>query len=309
MKVSAIIMAAGSTSETSDFIPLRNMGAISIAQRIVTTLHQSGISRIVVITGYNAEKLEHHLSREGVIFLRNEAYETTEMFDSLKIGLRYLQGKCDAVLVTPADIPLFTARTVAALLTAASEAACPVCDGHLGHPILLGANLIEQILSDSGQNGLHGAVARCNVPITYVDVTDPGISYEATTENDSSSLLNEHNTQLNRPDIQIALSREKPFLDRKIAMLLTLVDETSSVLTACQRMQLSYSSGWALINTAEAQLGYLLIERHQGGAKGGNSSLTPAGIKLLHLYEQFESDLRHAANDLFCHYFSGILNQ
>lgn len=74
--------------------------------------------------GYNAEELERHLASSGVVFLRNENYRTTHMFDSALIGLRYLRDKCRQVLFTPVDIPLFTAATVDALLTSGAELAC-----------------------------------------------------------------------------------------------------------------------------------------------------------------------------------------
>ena len=88
MSVGALIVAAGMSSRMGDFKPMLNIGSISIAQRIVATFHQAGVNKIVVVTGYNAAQLERHLSNSGLIFLRNEAYATTQMFDSAKIGLR-----------------------------------------------------------------------------------------------------------------------------------------------------------------------------------------------------------------------------
>ena len=52
-----------------------------------------------------------------LIFLRNEDYETTHMFDSVRIGLEYLKDKVDTVLFTPVDVPLFTAHTVTQMLS------------------------------------------------------------------------------------------------------------------------------------------------------------------------------------------------
>ena len=95
--------------------------------------------------------------------------------------------------------------------------------------------------------------------------------------------------------------------DRRVAMLLSLIAETSSVRMACHRMQLSYSSGWSTINSVEEQLGYPLVERSQGGARGGKSVLTPAGRELLRLYELFERDVKNEVEELFEKYFSGII--
>ena len=62
MIYSALITAAGMSSRMGDFKPLLNMGSISIAQRVVSTFKQAGISRIVMVTGCNAQELERHLA-------------------------------------------------------------------------------------------------------------------------------------------------------------------------------------------------------------------------------------------------------
>ncbi len=306
MDTGAVITAAGMSSRMGDFKPMLSIGSISVAQRIIETFKQAGISRIVVVTGYNAEALERHLSKSGVIFLRNENYGTTHMFDSALIGLEYLRDKCSRVLFTPVDIPLFTAKTVEKLLGANAELACPVCCGQDGHPILMSAGIIEKVLADSGENGLAGALSRCGAPITPVAVDDEGVLHDADTPDDYRSLLEYHNSQLIRPVTDVSLTKEQPFFDSKTAMLFTLIDETSSVRMACQRMQLSYSSGWNTINSIEKELGYPLVERSQGGAGGGRSELTAEGKKLLSIFSRFKADVKAAADRLFDEYFEGV---
>lgn len=306
METAALIVAAGMSSRMGDFKPMLSIGSISIAQRVVATFHQAGIRRIVMVTGFNAVTLERHLAGSGVIFLRNEAYETTQMFDSVKIGLSYLRGKCDAVLFTPVDIPLFTASTVRSLMEANAELACPVCNGKTGHPIVIDASLFDRILSDSGDRGLKGAVERCGAQMRQIPVDDPGTLHDADTPADFSALVNYHNSQLVRPVISVSLNKEKPFFDERIAMLLTLVDETKSVRAAGQRMQLSYSSCWNIIRTLEGQLGCTLIERTQGGAGGSQSHLTERGQLLLRRFAEYERRIRAEAEDLYAEYFRGL---
>ena len=302
MDTGAVVVAAGMSSRMGDFKPMLSIGSISVAQRVVATLKQAGAARVVVVTGYNAEELERHLASSGVVFLRNENYRTTHMFDSALIGLRYLRDKCRQVLFTPVDIPLFTAATVDALLTSGAELACPVCGGTRGHPILMSANVIDRVLEDSGESGLDGALSRCGVPMTLVEVDDPGILHDADTPEDYRELLRMHNSQLTRPVVQVSICREKRFLDPRVAMLLTLTDETQSVRAACQRMQLSYSSGWNAINLLEAELGYPVVARTQGGQRGGRSSLTEKGRALLRAYEAYTLRLRAMADELFVQY-------
>ena len=310
MRIAALITAAGMSSRMGQFKPMLNIGSISVAQRVVATFHQAGIDRIVMITGFNATTLERHLSGDGIIFLRNENYETTHMFDSVKIGLDYLKDKCDAVLMTPVDIPLFTAHTVSTLMEAGEAGvrlACPECEGETGHPILIHTSLIEGILNDSGVQGLKGALDRSGVAMRKIHVEDPGTLHDADTPEDFTALLDYHNRQLIRPVVSVSLFKEKTFLDSRTAMLLMLVDETKSVRAAGKRMQLSYSSCWNMIRTLENQLRYSLVERSQGGAGGSTSTLTPKGKLLLERFTEYELKVREQAQILYEEYFGGKL--
>lgn len=307
MRTAAVIVAAGMSSRMGEFKPMLNIGSISIAQRVVATFGQAGVDKTVMVTGYHAAALEKHLSGSGVVFLRNEDYQTTYMFDSARIGLGYVRDKCDRVLFTPVDIPLFTAATVRALLASGAELACPVCGGKRGHPLLMRASLIDRILTDSGEGGLRGALERSGAAVTEVVVEDRGVLHDADTPEDYQTLLRYHNSQLVRPVVSVALTREKPFFDERAAMLLGLVEETGSVRTACRRMQMSYSGGWNVIRTLESQMSSPLIERNQGGSGGGGSRLTREGKRLLTAYGDYSAKLRDRAAELFDEYFDGLI--
>lgn len=307
MRTAALITAAGMSSRMGEFKPMLNIGSISIAQRVVATFQQAGVDRIVMVTGYNATALERHLAGSGLVFLRNPAYETTPMFASVCIGLDYLKDKCDRVLFTPVDIPLFTAATVQALLDSGAALASPVCQGQTGHPILISAGLIPALLADSGRDGLRGALERCGEEMRLVPVADGGILHDADTPEDYRALLAYHNEQLVRPVLSVALAREKVFLDSRTAMLLRLVEQTQSVRAACQRMQMSYSSGWNVIRRLESQMRRSLIRRTQGGAGGGKSSLTEDGRLILERYEAYAAALREQAAALYGAYFEDLL--
>lgn len=309
MITGALITAAGMSSRMGDFKPMLNIGSISIAQRIVANFRQAGVDRIVVVTGFNAAALEKHLAGNGVEFLRNENYETTSMFDSVRIGLEYLKDKVDIILFSPVDIPLFKSSTVEALLENSAALARPVCRGEDGHPIKIASSLAEGILADSGEGGLKGALERCGEAFAEIEVQDEGILHDADTPDDYSALLQLHNAQLIRSEVSVSLSKEKPFFDEKLAMLLSLVRETGSVRTACQRMQISYSTGWNLLRTLETQFSKTLIIRTQGGHNGSSSGLTPDGEDLLRRYEAYSKALREFAAERFDEYFGDYFDK
>ena len=309
MQTGALIVAAGMSSRMGDFKPMLAIGSISIAQRIVANFRQAGTDKIVMVTGFNATALERHLAGNGIVFLRNEEYEHTQMFDSVRIGLDYLKDKVDVVFFTPVDIPLFSSSTLTHLLDSGASIACPTYGGEDGHPIMISSDQIDAILKDSGSNGLKGAIESCPTPMVRIPVDDPGILRDADTPDDYAELLKLHNSGLIRPEISVSLSKEVPFFDEKLAMLLSLVDETNSVRLSCQRMQISYSSGWNLIRTLESQLSRTLIERTQGGSHGGKSYLTDAGRQLLKKYTEYSDELRKISNELFARYFGGEFDE
>ena len=107
-----------------------------------------------------------------------------------------------------------------------------------------------------------------------------------------------------QPSIRVAVRGEEKFFGPGIALLLELVQETGSVKEACRRMELSYTKGWTIINRAEAELGFPLIRRTQGGREGGSSAMTEKGKNWVETYRAFEKDVKDYAEEAFAKRFS-----
>jgi len=155
-------------------------------------MRQAHVCPIVVITGHQADRLEHHIAGMSVICLRNPDYASTEMFNSAKIGFGYLNGKCDRILFTPADVPLFTVNSVKRLLATDAKIAKPVCNGRSGHPLLVDKSLVPFILAHEGDGGLKTALAARGVSIKCIEVQDEGILFDADTQEDFKKLVKYH---------------------------------------------------------------------------------------------------------------------
>lgn len=192
MEYAAVVAAAGRSSRMGQFKPLLKLGSLSVIEHVISAFHQAGVSRIVVVTGRNAHLLREHLSGCGVSFVHNERYETTQMFDSVRLGLSVLEGFRGHVFFTPADIPLFSPLTVRALMKSGGDIAAPVYGGRQGHPLLLSTDVLGGILADSGAGGLKGAVSRAGVPITQVETDDPAILRDADTPEDFCALREQY---------------------------------------------------------------------------------------------------------------------
>lgn len=299
----AIIVAAGMSSRMGEFKPMMPVGSITMIERIIHTMEAAGVDYIVVITGNNAEQLENKLRHMGIIFLRNEDYAHTDMFESAKIGLEHLKDKCEKIIFTPADIPLFTVETVRVLLQSDAMVAVPVFQGRNGHPILLNYKVLDNILSYQGQGGLRKAIKNCGYDKTLIKVDDKGVLMDADTKEDYEETLKSHTNQLFRAQIKIRLAKETPFFESSSANLMKQIQYTGSVRYACQNLNLSYSKSWNMIKNMEKELGFKVVNRQQGGIGGGYTTLTEKGSKLLERYECFEKEINEIVDEKFREYF------
>lgn len=93
------------------------------------------------------------------------------------------------------------------------------------------------------------------------------------------------------------------FLGPGVVELLEAIAATGSVKRACAQMGLSYTKGWRLVRTLEAELGFACVARQQGGVGGGRASLTPECRALLQRFERFTRDVDAAVTDLFHRHF------
>lgn len=306
MRTGGLIVAAGMSSRMEEFKPMMQIGSISTIQRVISTMQQVRVNPIVVITGCQAEILEKHIGKMNVICLRNPFYETTEMLDSAKIGFEYLKGKCDRILFSPADTPLFTVNSVKQLLMSDAKLAKPVCNGHGGHPLLVDESMIPSILEYDGEGGLKATLQATGIPMRYIEVQDEGVLFDADTQEDFKELVKHHNEQMLRPKLKLTLTKEEEFFDQRAALLLKLIGECKSMRLSCEQINMSYRKGWDLLNRIEKQLGFAVAVRHPGGVEGGYTELTEDGKEFLKHYERFVEQSEKAIEQIFDHIFGNI---
>jgi molybdate transport repressor ModE-like protein len=225
------------------------------------------------------------------------------MFESVKIGLRYLQEKCDQVLVTPVDVPLFILDTVEALIQSGEKLAAPVFNGAKGHPVLIARELIPALIEYDGDGGLRAALRQCGQDYKLISVEDQGVLIDIETEQDYAEILSVHSLRKLHPQVKVSLAKEEPFFGSGSAHLLSLIETTGSVRLACQHMGLSYSKGWKMIAVMERQWGLSIVQRQQGGKHGGEAFVTPEGKNLAERFRKFEQGSKEAVEAIFRQYF------
>jgi molybdenum cofactor cytidylyltransferase len=195
LKTGAVIVAAGMSTRMHDFKQLMKIDGMALAERVAVNFQRAGIKDIVMVTGYRAEQVEKELSHLGITFLWNRDYETTQMFDSAKMGLAALKDRCDSILFCPADVPFFSDNTAEALLAAKGKLVFPVSNGRNGHPIRIDTDLIPRILEYQGDRGLKGALDSLDTKPVSLYVEDEGSVTDADTKEDYHHLEKIHNTR------------------------------------------------------------------------------------------------------------------
>ena len=290
MAIGAILITAGCGSA-----PGTLCGGITVAQRMIASLQKAGVAIIVVVTGPEDKKLEKQLAQFGVFFVQNRTPEQEQL--SVQLGLNFLSAKCDRYFLMHADRPLMDPDTLLKMKTVDADFVVPVHNGKQGQPLLLKSSC--PVMGDMASISRQKAV--------MTDVEDPGILIPAEEAVSLENVIFQHDRKLTRPVMDFAIARGKPVLDGKLVPLLHLIRETQSVRDACSRIQISYSTAWNLLNSAEDSLGYPLILRNKGGPSGSGSLLTEKGSALLTASEGFEIAARKNLEKLYNDYFRDII--
>jgi molybdate transport repressor ModE-like protein len=304
----AVIIAAGLSSRMGKFKPMLPVNKTSFIKCIIDTIRAAGIATIVVVTGYHSAELEEHLSQNTVILVHNERYASTQMFDSVCIGLRKLKNICSKILIIPADVPLVSVETYRKVLAQEADFVRPIFEGQAGHPVLLKQDMIPLILTYKGSGGLRGAVEASTRSICDLEVDDLAIIMDADTPEDYSRLV-KYCSKINKLepeihlDMQVWLSSDEILCGEGLFRFLELVQLTGSMQRACNGMHMSYSKAWKMLNYAENHLGVTLIHRIAGGIDGGSSELTGQGSQLLRRYSSMKRELDEQAEVIFERHF------
>jgi molybdenum cofactor cytidylyltransferase len=213
-KVAGLVVAAGMSSRMRAFKPLLSLGNKTIIEHVVDNLIEGGIQEIVVVTGNKADEVERQLRNKRVHFVRNENYAKTTMFDSIKLGLQYIQNRCDKFFFLPGDIPLFRGYSIRAMEQEMESMKCqivqPTYRGKHGHPVLFSAECIKHILHHDGTNGLKGAIENFLGIKVDLPLPDQGILMDADTQEDYRE-LNNYFLNIEKPTLEHCMEILKYF--------------------------------------------------------------------------------------------------
>ena len=196
--LSAIILAAGFSGRMGRLKPLVPLGDRTLIERAVDLFRGAGIADISVVLGHRADEIVPLAAALGARVVINTDYPSG-MFTSITRGIGSLPADCRAFFILPVDIPLVRPFTVRALIHTyrkrQGKIHYPVFNGRRGHPPLIHADLIPDILQWKGTGGLGGFLERHAAMSVDVPVPDEAVLMDMDTPADWRGLQDKLKTE------------------------------------------------------------------------------------------------------------------
>lgn len=189
LAVGAVLLAAGAGSRLGGRPkPLLELGGVPLVRRVLVALSGAGVDEVVVVTGHHAELVEPLVVDFPVTVVRNPDPDAG-LASSVRTGLRALSARLDAILVTPADLPLLHAQDVGALIGAykkRGDAAMvvPRAGGEPGNPIVFDAALKDDWLAGDADLACRRWRAEHPERVRWLDVEHMRYRVDIDTEDD-----------------------------------------------------------------------------------------------------------------------------
>ena len=176
--ISAIVLAAGTSSRMGSPKPLLTLGGRPLLERVLETVRDAAVDDIVVVLGHEADRVRDGVSFDGTHTVVNPAY-IEGMSTSLQAGVRAADPRSDGFLIVLGDQPFVQSATINTLIErrngSQAKILIPTYGGARGNPVLLDRSLSEDVQSITGDQGCRAIFGHHTRGILEVPVDDPGI--------------------------------------------------------------------------------------------------------------------------------------
>ncbi len=187
-RVSALLLAAGSSRRMGQTKQLLPLGDKPVIRHCVGTLLAAGVPDIVVVAGREKDGITGALLGLPVTLAVNAAQES-DMAESARIGLTSCDPSSSGVLICLADHPLVMPGTVAALILehrlSPHRIIIPCCAGRRGHPSLFPFSVAREVFMGGT---LRDIVRKEGERVMLMDTEDEGVLLDMDTPADYERL-------------------------------------------------------------------------------------------------------------------------
>jgi molybdenum cofactor cytidylyltransferase len=191
--ISAIILAAGSSRRMGEPKTLLTINGKTFLQHIVDILHSARILDVVIVVGYDAEKIKSTFTWFSGTVVTNELWQDGQLSSLIK-GIDALKHQdVLGAMVCPVDHPFLSQKLIVDLLQAywktKKKIIIPVYHGQRGHPVIFSKALFDEIRNAPHDVGARSVVQNHPDEICEVKTEEQGVVLNIDTPEDYRSAI------------------------------------------------------------------------------------------------------------------------
>jgi len=179
-KVAALVLAAGQSRRMGARNKLlAEIDGVAMVRRVVEAVIASRAEPVLVITGYETDRVRDAMAGLAVTFVDNLDFEEG-ISASLRHGLAALPPDCDGALVCLGDMPRVDAAMLDMLIGAfepekGKDICVPVHQGKRGNPVLWGKRFFTDMREIAGDVGAKYLIGRHADAVQEVSIAEDGV--------------------------------------------------------------------------------------------------------------------------------------
>ena len=184
--IAAVVLSAGESSRMGRPKALLPIEGETFIGRIVASLKQTQVGKIIVVLGHNSDLLAAAIRPLAVDILINTNYKLGQL-SSLQVAVRKLlpDADCDGMLVHLVDHPYIDAslvdRMIQQFYESKKDIVVPRCRGKRGHPVLFSRALFGELLDAPMDQGAKAVVNAHGNGTLEIDTDEKGITVDIDT--------------------------------------------------------------------------------------------------------------------------------
>ena len=184
--IAAVVLSAGESSRMGRPKALLPIEGETFIGRIVASLKQTQVGKIIVVLGHNSDLLAAAIRPLAVDILINTNYKLGQL-SSLQVAVRKLlpDADCDGMLVHLVDHPYIDAslvdRMIQQFYESKKDIVVPRCRGKRGHPVLFSRALFGELLDAPMDQGAKAVVNAHGNETLEMETDEMGITVDIDT--------------------------------------------------------------------------------------------------------------------------------
>ena len=183
-RIVAVLLAAGSSRRMGSNKLLADFEGNAMVRVVAQNLLASSADEVVVITGYEQQRVVEALAGLPLRFVHNPDH-ATGMASSLRVGA--IAAECaEALVVVLADMPRVKPVVIDRLIAAFNPTehrsiVVPTWNGVFGNPVLWGSEHFERLKTMTGDKGARALIDDLKSEATEIEIGDDGVLLDADT--------------------------------------------------------------------------------------------------------------------------------